>query len=164
MIQRIVLILIGIFALSACSGISINQGEDGQTILTISLTETEFNTLISSALANADEPLVQNANVDFQNGQVVISGENIRQGGGQISGTATMTIETVDGVVNVQIVSVDAAGIDITDDRITTLNQQLSQALAGLASENNSAATLESITITDDALQINIAISTNSQE
>lgn len=164
MIQRIALVLIAIFALAACDNVSVEPGEDGETILTISLTEAEFNTLISAVLENADEPVVQDASVDFQDGQVVISGDYTREEGGQVSGSATMVIETVDGVVNAEIVSVDVQGIEVTDERIDTLNQQISEALAELAAENNPAATLQNITITDDALQINIAISANQQD
>jgi hypothetical protein len=164
MIQRIALVIIAIFALSACENISIQQGADGQTILTISLTEAEFNTILTSALANAEEPLVQDASVEFEDGQIIISGLYIRPEGGQVAGTATMNVEMVDGTVKAEIGTVDVRGIEVTDERIAELNQKISEALALVAAENNPAATLESISITDDALQIRIAIKANQQE
>jgi hypothetical protein len=133
---------------------------DGTTTVTVSLTEAEFNTMIATALANSANPLLRNPTVDFQNGQVVISGEHDRRdGGGRVSGTVTLSVTVVNEAINAQITAVNIEGLDITDERVAELNQRLAEALANRAVRDNPRATLSSITITNDVLQINITIS-----
>ena len=105
MIQRLVLILMAIFTLTACNrdNVTVRPDGEGSAIATISLTEAEFNTMIATVLANNANPLLRNPSVDFQSGQVVISGEHDkRDGSGRVSGTIALQVQVVDGAIDRQ--------------------------------------------------------------
>ena len=164
MIQRLALIFIIIFTCTACNQDNISARSDGEgsTIVTISLTESEFNALLATAIANSDNPLLRDPSVDFRNGQVVVSGEHERRdGSGRVAGTMNLSVGVVDGVLNAQITDANIEGMDLSDERIAEFNARLAEALAGRAVRDNPFATLNSINITDDALQIDIRISRN---
>ena len=161
MIQRLILVLIAIFTLAACNrdNVTISPDGEGSTTITVTLSEAEFNTLIATALANTENPLLRDPSVDFQNGQVVISGEHDRRdGNGRVSGTMTMQIQVVNGAIQAQITAVNIQGLDISDERIAELNQRLAEQLAERAQRDNPFTTLSSINITDDAIEINITV------
>lgn len=161
MIQRLILILIAIFTLAACNrdNVTVRPEGDGSTTVTVTLSEAEFNTVIAAALANTANPLLRDPSVDFQNGQVVISGEHDRRdGNGRVSGTLTMQVQVVNGAIDAQITAVNIEGLDMSDERIAELNQRLAERLAERAQRDNPLATLSSINITDDAIEINITI------
>lgn len=165
MLQRLVLLVIAVLSLAACnfSNVRVEQGGDGTTNVTITLTEAEVNTIIQNALNNSANPLLRNPSIDLQPGQIVISGEHDRRdGGGRISGTVTLTATVIDGDVLVQITSAQIDGWDATDARIEQFNQQLAQGLGGRARQNNPRATLTNITITDTQLQITINVQTQN--
>lgn len=164
MIQRLALMLMIVLTFTACNrdNFSVRSDGEGSTIVTISLTEAEFNTLLTTAIANSDNPLLRDPSVDFQNGQIVVSGEHDRRdGSGRVAGTMNLSVGVVDGVLNAQITDANIEGLDLTDERIAELNARLAEALAGRAVQDNPLATLNSIHITDNALQIDIRISRN---
>lgn len=166
MIHRMAFILLVLFSLAACNrdNVTVRPDGNGTAIVTISLTESEFSTMISTALASSANPLLRNPSVDFQNGQVVISGEHDkRDGSGRVSGTATLTVQVTNGAIDAQITAVNIEGLDLSDERVADFNQRLAQALAGRAIRDNPRATLSSISITNDAMQLNITVTRAGQ-
>lgn len=163
MLQRVILFLLAAISLAACNfgGVSVERNSDGTTDVIVSLTESEVNTLVRTALEQSADPLLRNPSVDLQPGQIVISGEHDRRdGGGRISGTVTLSISVVNGDVQAQITAVNIEGWDASDARIQEFNRQLAQLLGGRARQDNARATLSAITITNDALQIRITVQT----
>lgn len=161
MLQRIALLLLLSFALVGCSGLNVQPNGDGTATITVSLTESEINTVIATALSTAEEPVLSNTSVDLQTGQIVVSGDYQRQDGtGTASGTLTLQISVVNGEIQAQVSNVNIEGLDASDARIQQFNERLETGLATVAQQNNANASLDSITITDDTLNIAITVQT----
>ena len=160
MFQRLAFLLILVLSLSACNrDVSVSPNGDGTATVTVSVTESEINTIISNALNNAGNPLLRNPEVDLQNGQIVVSGEHDRRdGSGTVSGTITLNATVSNGQLVVTVTSVDIEGWDASDERIAEFNENLAERLGGRARQDNAGATLESVTITNDAFQISILV------
>jgi hypothetical protein len=158
---RLFLLLALLFMLAACNrDVGIQPNGDGTATVTISVTESEVNTVVQTALANSGNPLLRNPSVDLQNGQIVISGEHERRdGNGTVSGTVTLNVNVVSGALQAQVTSVNIEGWDANDERIQEFNDRLEELLGGRARQNNGNATLESVTITNDNLTIAIRVS-----
>jgi hypothetical protein len=157
---RLFLLLMLLFSLAACNrDMSIDVNPDGSATISISLTEAEVNTFVQNALNASNNPLLRNPSVDLQNGQIVISGEHERRdGGGTVAGTITLSATVVNGQLQVQITDVNIEGWDAGDERIQQFNDALEERLGGRARQNNGNATLESVTISNDSLSIQIRV------
>jgi regulator of protease activity HflC (stomatin/prohibitin superfamily) len=163
MLQRVFLFLVAVVSLAACQfgSVSVERNADGTADVTVSLTESEANTMIQAALEQSANPLLRNPSVDLQSGQLVISGEHDRKdGGGRVSGTASVTLAVVNGEIQAQVTSATFEGWDVSDARIAEFNQQLAAQLGGRARRDNARATLSSITISDNALNIVVTVQT----
>jgi regulator of protease activity HflC (stomatin/prohibitin superfamily) len=161
MIQRLFLFLILIFGLVACNrDVNVQPNGDGTATVSVSVTEAEVNTVVQNALSARANPLLRNPSVGLQNGQIVVTGEHERRdGAGTVSGTVTLNATVVNGVLNVEVTDVDIEGWDVSDERIQQFNDELEERLGGRARQNNGNATLESVSITDDNLTIQIRVS-----
>ena len=161
MLNRIILLVVLSFALVGCSGLDIQPNGDGTSTITVGLSEGEINTVIATALNTTENPLLSNTSVDLQTGQIVISGDYQRQdGSGTASGTLTLQVSVINGEIQAQVSYVDIEGWDASDERIQQFNERLEAGLATFAQQNNSNASLDSIAITDDTLDIAITIQT----
>lgn len=162
MLHRTILLIALIFTLVGCNrSLDIQPNGDGTATVTVGLNESEINTVITTALNNAENPLLRDPNVDLQVGQIVVSGEHDRQNGsGRVSGSFTLQVSVTNGVIQAQITNVDVEGWDASDERIQEFNDRIASALNGLALRNNPNATLDSITISDDMLEIAITVQT----
>jgi hypothetical protein len=161
MIQRFFLFLILVFGLAACNrDVNVEVNGDGTATVSVSVTEAEVNTVVQTALGNRGNPLLRNPVVDLQNGQIVISGEHERRdGNGTVSGTVTLRATVVNSALQLEVTDVDIEGWDANDERIQQFNDRLEELLGGRARQNNGNATLQSVSITDDSLTIEILVS-----
>lgn len=162
MLQRTMLLIILVFVLVGCNrSLDIQPNGDGTATITVGLTESEINTVITTALNNSENPLLRDPSVDLQAGQIVVSGEHERRdGSGRVAGTFTLQVSVTNGAIQAQITSVDVEGWDASDERIQEFNDRIATALSGLALQNNANATLDRITINDDMLEIAIIVQT----
>ncbi|GAB5492339.1 MAG: hypothetical protein Phog2KO_25540 [Phototrophicaceae bacterium] len=162
MLNRIILLVVLIFALVGCNrSLDVQPNGDGTSTITVGLTESEINTVITTALNTAENPLLSNPSVDLQTGQIVVSGDYQRQdGSGTASGTITLQVSVANGEIQAQVTNVNVEGWDASDERIQQFNQRLETALATVAQQNNANASLDRITITNDMLDISITIQT----
>jgi hypothetical protein len=159
--QRILLFCMLAISLVACNrDVDIQRNGDGTATVSVSVSEADVNTVVQTALSAAANPLIRNPSVDLQNGQIVIAGEHeSRNGSGTVSGTLTLTVSVVNGALQVQVTSANFEGWDVNDERIQRFNEALSERLGGRFLENNPNATLESISITNDNISVNIRVS-----
>lgn len=161
MLYRLILIAILGLSLVACNrDVSIRPNGDGTATIVVSLSEQEVNTIVTSALNNASNPILENATIDLQNGRIVVNGDYNRQNGqGTVAGSLTLAISASNGNIQAEITAVDIDGWNASDERIEQFNANLENRLSSRASQNNSGATLDSISITEDAMEIAIRVS-----
>lgn len=163
MFQRLFLILLLPLTLVACNqdNVDVQRNGDGTATITVTVQEAEVNTMIVAALSQMENPLLRNPSVDLQNGQIVVNGERDRQdGGGRVSGTVTLSVNVVNGSLQIQATSANFEGFEIPADQIAEFNQNLADAMAGRARQDNPRATLQGVTITNDTLSISIMVTT----
>jgi hypothetical protein len=156
---RLIIFSFMMVVLSACAGISIERNADGSTSLNIGFTESEVNSFVQSALANNPNVPLRNTSVDLQNGLMVISGQYDRpNNGGTSNGTITLTMTVANGALQAQATNINVDGLTLDPTALQQFNNQLAQALGGNALQNNSGATLQSVTISADRLTIRIRL------
>jgi hypothetical protein len=156
-----------LMVLAACNmgNVGVERNESGGIDISVTLTESEVNTLISEAIsqaqANGQAVRAQNVSVDLQNGQIVINGEYEQQNGtgNFVPGSITLAVTTVDGRANVTVTSADIAGIEANDARLTAITDRINEALNSRASRDNGPnVTLTNISITDNDMTMTISI------
>lgn len=147
------LLLIVTLAAAACDRIDIQQGPDGLNI-TVGLSESEVNTIVSTIIAESQNPVVSNPSVDLQPGRMVVSGQYEGR-----SGSVTLELSVANGTVNVRATSVNVEGMDTTDEQLTNFNEELARRLGAVALGDNTGARLTALTITNDQLRFTITLS-----
>jgi hypothetical protein len=156
-----------LLVLAACNvgNVGVQRNENGGVDITVTLTESEVNTLITEAIVRAEESgqaiRVQNPSVDLQSGQIVLSGEYEQENGtgNFVTGTITLSVTTADGRATVSVVSADVNGIQANDERLTAITDRINEALNSRASRDNGAnITLTAIAITDSDLTMTINV------
>ncbi len=163
MLPRLLLVLLLPLTLAACNrdNVDVQRNGDGTATITVTVQESEVNTMIVTALERADDPLLRNPSVDLQDGRIVVSGDYERQdGGGTVSGTMTLTATVVNGSLQIQVTDVTIQDFSMDDARIAEFNQNLAEAMAGRARQDNPRATLQSVTITDNTFSMTIVTET----
>lgn len=140
--------------------VEIDRNPDtGMTDITVTLTESDINTLVQEALSRSANPLLRNPSVDLQTGAFVINGEHDRQdGGGTVSGSIRVAVSLVNGALQVSVTQADIEGWDVGDARIEQFNQQLATALGQRALQRNANAQLTDVTITPDSFTFTLSI------
>lgn len=160
--KHFAVLLIALLALplAACDrgNVSIERNGNGVNV-TMSLTEAEVNAAVAAALAEGGNPLLRDPQVDLQAGQIVVSGTHERRdGGGPVSGTITISIGAANGALTAQVTSANIEGWDANDARIAQFNERLAQGLGRLAERSNGRVTVQSVNVTDSALDITLAV------
>lgn len=136
---------------------SVELNPEGGVDITTELNEADVNTIISDILAQSENPLLRDPEVDLQNGQIVVNGEHDRRdGGGRVSGNIVLTGSVSEGAILIQVSSVNIEGFDMGDERLTTLNQQLANAFTQRANRDNRLVNVQSLSITEDELTVTI--------
>ncbi len=156
-----------LMVLAACNmgNVGVQRNENGGVDITVTLTESEVNTLITEAVTRAEENgraiRVQNPSVDLQSGQIVLSGEYEQENGtgNFVTGTITLSVTTADGHATVAVVSADINGVQANDERLTAITDRINEALNSRASRDNGTnITLMAITITDSDMTMTINV------
>lgn len=156
-IRIVLLTLVLPFLLIGCNraNVDVERNPDGGVTVTATLSESDVNAAIDEALSQAENPLLRDPQVDLQAGQIVVNGQHERRdGGGTVSGSLTITVSVQGGLVAAQITQSDIEGFDLSDERIAQFNERLSNSLSRRAERDRGLITVQSINITDDALEI----------
>ncbi|NWF68034.1 MAG: hypothetical protein HXY40_03020 [Chloroflexi bacterium] len=139
------LLLLALLA-AACNfgGVGLERNADGSLNINITLSESQVNDLVSQALISAESSgrsvRVQNASVDLQPGQMVISGEYEQQNGtgNFVQGSITLAVAMVDGRVNVSVTQANIGGMEANDARLTEIAERINDALGARAQQGSS--------------------------
>jgi hypothetical protein len=100
---------------------------------------------------NVNDFLSGEYSFDLQPGKVVLRGRFVRPNGSLTTGSADIGISAENGALQVTILSVDAAGIDLSDEHIQNLQAVIARALSQ-AFQDQDVVTVESVEITDDEI------------
>lgn len=158
--MRMIFLFLLVIPLAACDrAISVERNPDGSTDITVTLTESDINSVIQQALNEGGNPLLRDPEVDLQNGQIVVSGEHDRQdGGGRVSGTMTLVMSVSDGRLSVRATAINIEGLDANDQTLQEFNDRLAEAMGQRASRDNRNARLMDVTITQDNLSFTLNV------
>ena len=148
------------FLLVACNRAEVTdvrRNPEGGVDITAQLDETAINEVITAALAEVDNTLLRDPQVDLQSNAIIINGEHDRRNGeGRVSGSMTLTLTVQDGALLAQITAVNIEDVDVTDARIARLNERLAAGFSRRADPDNRAINYQSIRITDDFVEFTI--------
>lgn len=162
--MRTLLLTLGlVLVLAACNfgnNVSVEQGEGGGLDVTVTLSEQEVNQLLAQAVSNNPDIRIEQAQIDLQPGALVITGNVVKQDGTTAPGSVSMSVGMGDGLVNVQVTSVNIDGFDANDERIASLNQRIADALNTRAQRDNASAQITAVNVTGDALSLTINVRT----
>ena len=131
----------------------------GSATIPITLSEADVNRIIqnSTVTSGPDELLVEVSSVDMQDGFIRINGTHEREDGTTVPGSCDLTFTVQDGTLMAEITAVNIAGVDLSDERITRINDELAREFTGAASDTDEVE-FTSVTITEDALKFVIKI------
>jgi hypothetical protein len=149
--------------LAACGvGLSVNTDAEGNTILDVSLPETVVNEIIKGAVTsdNAGDVnaiLNQIDSLDMKPGLISVAGKKTLADGTQVNGTFDVTLAAENGQLKASVSNVQMAGEPVSQETINQINERIASALAQSASSNDQAE-INSVSITDTALQMVLTI------
>lgn len=147
------LMLLTLLLTSLACGLGGLNIQNGGVLMNVSITEDQLN---SNAIPiNTGDLFRGDYNVDLQPGKAVISGNFVRQDGTNVSGSAEVGITAENGALKVQILSLNAEGIDLTDERVQKFQTAIADGLSKAFSEQD-LVSVESVEITDQAISLQI--------
>jgi len=156
----LIVLLLCVFGLVGCRRgdvTSVERNPEGGVSITARLTEADVNAAVTEALAQMNNPLLRNPQVDLQNGVIVINGEHERRdGGGTVSGSINVTLSVQNGTLLAQVSNLNIEGVAVSDERLATFNQRLANGFTARANRENRQITVDTVTVTDDAIEITI--------
>ncbi len=160
--RRLILgLLILVFAAGCRAGqVSIQRDGSGALDIGVKVTEADVNTAIQNILAGSQGLRLQNAAVDLQNGQIMVTGDYTKPDGTTGHGSLTLTMTVQDGAVLTQISSLDLEGWSAQSPAIQQINQQLTEDFQRRAARTDGL-TAQSVTITDSEVDISFQAQRN---
>lgn len=157
---HLVLLFLFPLILTACNreNANVQRNDEGGVDVSVSLTESEVNEMVTNALAQMANPLLRDPQVDLQSGQIVINGEHDRRdGGGRVSGRVVLTASVTEGTVLTQVSAVEIEGFDASDAQLAEFNQHFLDHFNRRASRPNDRVAVESVSISDSTIEVKFA-------
>jgi hypothetical protein len=142
----------------ACSFSGTTIGADG-TEINVSLKENAINKLLENSntrLDDNDTLMKRITRVELHDGFLRVFGDYDRPGKGEASGSYDVTFRAEDGALKGEITGVDIEGASLSDARVERLNDELTDALASSARESKGEVEFKSVSITEEALNMQV--------
>lgn len=156
-IRMLLLSLLCVVGLAACNRgevTDIQRDPAGGVDVTAQISEADISDAIADALA-VENPLLRDPSVDLQAGQIVINGTHEKtNGSGTVNGTITVTLSVANGAILAQVTQVNIEDIKLSDERISNINQRISERVTSRADRENRQITVKSIAVTDTAVEV----------
>ncbi len=132
-------------------------GSIEQTV-TITLNEDDINRLIEQAVVTNDNaaPFFEITSVDVQEGFIRVYLTYHQEDGNTVSGSCDLVITVQDGKLKATITAVAIEGFSVGDERITRLNELLTEAFANAAPTDQGQVEFTSVEIGADTLKIGV--------
>jgi hypothetical protein len=146
--------IMAILALTGCRA-TIDVDRDAGTV-TVSVTEADMNDAIIEALNETTNPLLRDPSVDLQDGVLVVNGQHQRRDGSDetVSGSITLSFSTLEGRLQVEVVSVVIDGLPSDDPRLIEFVSRFADRLNQRLTRSMRRFNIDTISITDDDLTI----------
>ena len=150
------LLMMAMLAMSCISGIAV---DDTNMEVTVTLSEDAVNRLLRHSFVEQDEDNLFDdiTSIDMQPGLIRMYGTYTHSDGSTVPGSADLTMNAKDGMLNAEITAVDIAGLNINHPRVTHINDVLAKEFSEEASENDQVEFV-SVNITADAIEITISV------
>jgi predicted O-methyltransferase YrrM len=143
-----VIVLAGVF-MSACT-IGVDRNPDGSLRVEVNLPEATIQDEIDHGL---NDPLIQDLQADLREGYIFVTADRKRVQGDEVDQlTFRLDLGAKDGGLTAVISDVQVNGTAAAPDYVSVWNQRLANRLEN-AARRNPDATLQSVTITGDAVE-----------
>lgn len=157
-LSRIIPMLILALSVAACgTTISIQDG-DMVVDSSISFTEAQLNAGDTNILSFDNVTLIENAEIDIQDGVIMADGSLQCPDDSREDGTMTIRVAaTENGLLNVEITDVSADCLSMESDLIATANQEIADAMTQAAQDtddSDGSFTFTEVTLADDTLTL----------
>ena len=133
--------------------VSVQRDGAGNLDISVKVTEADINTSIQSILASSSGLKLQNAVVDLQNGQILVTGDYTKPDGSTGHGNLTLTMTVQDGAVLTQISGLNLEGWTAESPAIQQINQRLTADFQRRAARTDNLRA-QSVSITDSEVDI----------
>ncbi|MBI1257578.1 MAG: DUF2993 domain-containing protein [Chloroflexi bacterium] len=147
------LIILLILAGCRAGQVSVQRDGAGNLDISVKISEADINTSIQNILSSSQGLKLQNATVDLQNGQILVTGDYTKPDGSSGHGSLTLTMTVQDGAVLTQISSLNLEGWTAESPAIQQINQRLTADFQRRATRTDNLRT-QSVTITDSEVDI----------
>ncbi len=156
--MKLRIMLLGIVAVLALAGcragqVSLQRDASGNIEGALKLTQADINTSIQNILASSTGLRLQNATVDLQPGQIVVTGSYTKKDGSTANGSLTLTLVAQDGAVLAQITNLNLEGWTVNDPAIQQINEQMTADFQRRAARTSNLK-VQSVTISDTEVDI----------
>ncbi|MBN1177892.1 MAG: LmeA family phospholipid-binding protein [Anaerolineae bacterium] len=125
--------------------------------LTVTLREADIDRILEQAVDAAvgvDVP-VEITNVDIEPGVIRVFGSYV-QNGIAVPGSADLTLRVENGMLRVEVTSVDVMGLDVDTEMLADVNEQLSRSFSEAASQGQ--VTFTGVEIVDGEVRISFRV------
>jgi hypothetical protein len=154
-----------VMASVACS-FSGNTFKSGNAQINLSLKEGEINTLLENStnhIEDEDVLLKKITQIEMHDGFLRVFGLYDQANGVEANGSYDVTFKAEDGALKAEIIGVemetaDGSALSLSDKRIQHLNDELAEALAHSARESQGEVEFESVSITEDVLNMQVKV------
>lgn len=153
------LILLSLVVVACSANLDVNL-EDGDIVVNsnFSLSEELLNSGDNTMLSFNNVNLIENANYNIQDGQLVVDGDILCEGGSRQEGSISFEIAaTEDGFIMVELDEVQSDCDGVETSLIDEAREELASSLAEAArelQESDATLTFTEVTLADDAINI----------
>lgn len=151
--KKLAILLLFILSLTSACKANISRNDNGSLNVETSITQQELQELITASIA---DPLIKDLTVSLQSGYVLVSGtrERLNDPGKTDTLSFRLDIGASNGQLTTSISNAQLDGVPLEQSRVDHWNQTIANRLS-LINENNSKGTLNSVSITSQAVTMN---------
>lgn len=150
--------------LAGCGvGLNIKQDAQGNTVLDVSLPESVVNPILQGAVvdnksgSSSETILDEIDSVDMKPGIITVTGKRTMPDGTKANGTFDLSLTAENGDLKASVANIHIEGTEVTQETVNQINERIASALSKSASSDDKSE-INSVNITDDALQFVITI------
>lgn len=149
------LLLVLALATTACGLMTVST-EGGELTITVNLSESQANRLISNVFTTNDGDdflFTEISSVDLIEPNIMRIAGATADG---VSGTYDLTIDVVDEAIKIEVVAVDVPGVTLDDPRVQAANDELEQAFLNSARDDGGEGGVAEVAVVADELVFTI--------
>lgn len=150
-----VLILVLSLATTACGIMSVST-EGGELTITVNISESQANRLISNVFTTNDGDdflFTEITGVDLVEPNIIRAAGTTADG---VAGTYDLTIDVVDEAIKIEVIAVDVPGVTMDDPRVQAANDELERAFLDSARSDSESGGVAEVAVVGDELVFTI--------